>query len=180
MDVTDEDDGVAEIQRVIEEIPEEDRPVQTYIGLIDRYEFTQEQNGLIGRLAGAMGAVGTIQAVLGGLQIVNGAVGLGASWLTGLSGIIGGLVLVVTGFWVRQAANSLDVVVYTRGSDIHNLMEGLENLTKVYRVQRAWYLAAIGAAVVTVGIAAYQFVTARGDRPAPATSAPTLNPSAGP
>lgn len=152
-----------ELQRIVEEIPEEDRPVQTYIGLIDRYEFTQEQNGLIGGLAGAMNAVGTIQAILGGLQVIGGAIALGTSWMAGLSGIVGGLVLVITGVWVRQASNSLDVVVYTRGSDIHNLMEALENMAKVYRLQRVWYIVGILAAIATVGYGIYQFAIAKGD-----------------
>lgn len=117
----------------------------------DSYEFTNEENETITRLSSAMSTAGIIQAVFGGLEIIAGVIGLIAGWGFPVWLIMGsGLVLLVTGIWMRQAANSLDVVVHSRGSDILNLMDGFERLTSIFNLQRAWYVLGILFSVAMV------------------------------
>jgi len=117
----------------------------------DSYEFTGEENETIVRLSGAMSTAGIIQAVFGGLEIVAGLIGMFAGWGFPVWLIMGsGLVLLVTGIWMRQASNSLDVVVHSRGSDILNLMDSFERLTSIFNLQRAWYALGILFSVAMV------------------------------
>jgi hypothetical protein len=129
--------------------------VPGYTGPKDVYEFTGEENETILRLSGAMSTAGIIQAVFGGMEIVAGLIGMFAGWGFPVWMILGsGLALLVTGIWMRQAANSLDLVVHSRGSDILNLMDSFERLTSIFNLQRAWYalgiLFSVAMVIVTI------------------------------
>ncbi|MBW4662055.1 MAG: hypothetical protein KME15_25640 [Drouetiella hepatica Uher 2000/2452] len=120
--------------------------------MIQGYEFTSSQNELIGDLGKKMNFVGILTIVGGVLSLIlgiaslfipgfgSGAVGQGgASGQGGIaldfSSFLQGLFLLITGLWIRNAAQSFKRVVTTTGSDIENILGALGELRKLYNLQ---------------------------------------------
>jgi hypothetical protein len=160
------------------------------------YEFSGEQNQLIGTLARKMAMVGLALVLFGALQMVNGIMSLittrnperviaaakeaglpaekvqqleqalaSAGWLSPLtvSSIafaLGGLLMLVMGFWTQQSAAGFAGVAHTSGQDIRRLMDALGALHKKYNlIYTILWIAAI-AALISIGFSLFHYFTA--------------------
>jgi len=119
--------------------------------MIQGYEFTKSQNELIGDLGKKMNFVGILTIIGGILSLIMGiaslfipgfGTGLGQAGAPGQAGItldfssfLQGLFLLITGLWIRNAAQSFKRVVDTTGSDIENILGALGELRKLYNLQ---------------------------------------------
>ena len=128
----------------------------------NQYEFTDEQNRTISRLADGMGTVATLIKLLGlaflvffGLTLYlaitipgsnyGPAAGLGAAALLCLS----------FGFWTGGSARSFRRVVETRNEDIWHLMNALESLRSMYSLMRSIILLSLVLIVVGLALAGF-------------------------
>lgn len=104
--------------------------------MMSQYEFSGSQNELIGDLAKKMNFVGILMIASGVISIIVGIVTLFASQgAFDFSSIVNGVLLLLIGFWTRNAAQAFRRVVNTTGTDIENLMGALGELRKLYTLQ---------------------------------------------
>lgn len=94
----------------------------------DGYEFTEAQNVEFISAATWMEIMAWASIVFGGLSCLSILV-------QNVPGLIGGLILVVSGVWTHRAAAAFHRVATTTGRDIDNVMEAVANLKKLYRLQ---------------------------------------------
>lgn len=138
------------------------------------YEFTAEQNELIGGLGRKMKLVGLILLIFGALNLINAflaqllfvhldnelvpadvreqffQVGQRERWLfTGYVAVIG-IVFLCVGAWTRAAGDSFSRIAATAGQDVNHLLEGFKTLHKMYSLIAVALVAAIFAGVVLV------------------------------
>ena len=109
------------------------------------YEFSDKQNELVGALAAKMAFVGTTMIVFGILLDLGALVSIVALHLAPTSGaaltnVIAGAALFCVGFWTRGASVHFQRIVDTEGSDVSNLMTALEELFRIYSLQRVLFL----------------------------------------
>ena len=107
------------------------------------YEFSAEQNTVVGNLAGKMKIVGIIMLVMGALTSLSGILG-------DKSNILVGLLNAAVGIFTMNAAKSFQLIVDTQGSDMTNLMNAFSQLIKLYAVQL--WLYAITIFVIILGM----------------------------
>lgn len=107
-----------------------------------QYEFTQEQNRVIGKLASHMRLAGIIQIVFGALQLVgNCSLSAGEGNLKFSStGSPVYLVLIVSGAIMIAASVSFKRIVDTEGRDISHLMDALGRFSTSILVQLIAYI----------------------------------------
>jgi len=113
------------------------------------YEFTAAENQTIGDLAAKMRFVGLVGALLGVLLLLAGVAGLvlgGRSGGMNLGYVLQGVLLLFVGIWTRSAAGGFQRIVDTQGHDIANLMTALDELRRIYGLQRVLYLV-VGVAI---------------------------------
>ena len=110
------------------------------------FEFDVSQNNLLGDLAGKMRFVGLLLLFVGFLNGVAGLIIMFSKLQDGLSSMVVGIILVLIGFWTRQASTSFTQIVETEGHDISNLMIALGELRKLYSLQ--YWLILAGAALL--------------------------------
>lgn len=117
-----------------------------------RFEFSQEQNALIGDLSWKMRFIGTFLSVIGLLICVSGilqqAPGMGATFVQGF-------LFILLGVWTRQAGCEFQVIVDTKGEDVHHLMTALLCLKKCFTLQ--YWLVIIALAMLIVAWAILLF-----------------------
>jgi hypothetical protein len=138
------------------------------------YEFTAEQNELVGSVARKMQLVGLIFLVFGAVSLICAflfqllfpqldhdlmppdvrdqltQIGSRDRWIfTGYVTVVGILALCV-GAWTRAAGGSFLQIVKTSGKDISHLMEGFKTLNKMYSLIGTALVAAIFACLVLV------------------------------
>lgn len=94
----------------------------------NEYEFTEEENVVVGDLANKMKFVGIFEIILGVIQILGGIFG-------DKSGLVGGVVSIVVGIWTMNASKFFQKIVDTTGNDITNLMNAIRELLKLYKLQ---------------------------------------------
>ena len=136
------------------------------------YEFTGDQNRLIGDMASKMKLVGLILIFFGFLNLINAIlfqilyvqmnnekvppevrdqlaqIGTRDRWIiTGYLTIVG-VVVVFVGTWTRSAGASFSQVVTTSGRDINHVMMGFSTLRKMYSLLASVLVAAILACLV--------------------------------
>ena len=104
---------------------------------MSQYEFNDQQNGTIMRLASAMMGVAALELVVGvlfaGLAILSGVTGSITSAM-----IFGGAAVVtfIISIALKTAAGAMRAVVGTTGTDITHMMAGLGQLRRYFNVQR--------------------------------------------
>lgn len=98
----------------------------------EHYEFTENQNALIGDLAKKMGLVGAVLVAFGLVALVFGVVALFRLPAAGTAQVIQGVIYLLLGFWTYQASGSFRTIVSTAGRDVGHLMDGLNSLQKMY------------------------------------------------
>jgi uncharacterized membrane protein YvbJ len=96
------------------------------------YEFTEEQNRVIGSLASSMGWVSAILVILGLLELV---VGIAKVSRGGIAAIIQAAVLLVIAWLTHKASKEFREITTTQGNDVGHLMDALEALRELYRIQ---------------------------------------------
>jgi hypothetical protein len=82
------------------------------------FEFSNEQNGILSGLAGAMRGLAILMILLGALSLLGGVLTRG-----GLVGPAQGLFLIVVGAFTLTAARSFRQIVTTSGTDVTHLMD---------------------------------------------------------
>jgi hypothetical protein len=103
------------------------------------YEFSEEQNRVIGRLGTCMRALGIVSVVLGALACV---VGLFSIRSGGFAALVQGALILAVGLLTRSAGTEFRGIVATQGNDIDHLMSALRSLLKIYQIQIALLVAA--------------------------------------
>src|SRR5262245_6697961 len=146
------------------------------------YEFTKDQNDLIGSLAGKMKFVGLITLVFGILYLLSAVLVLAAIfqdklpaevvqrvpedvrhslpktqflWGIFVQSLVGGLIFSMIGVWTRAAADSFRQIVDTTGRDITHLMNALESLHKMYSLIYTLIVICILLMVIGLGLQLY-------------------------
>lgn len=112
------------------------------------YEFTTDQNQLIGTLAGRMKFVAIFFIVLGCIMGLAGLFNLPA----GIVYLVMAAIYIIIGIWTIGASNSFKKIVETEASDISHLMNALNELKKLYTLQYVLVIIAIvfmGIAILT-------------------------------
>ncbi len=147
-----------------------------------RYEFTREQNELIGDLAGKMRLVGLIGVVLGILNLLSALLLLlfvfqdrlpadmlqripeevrkqmpPTAYLWGylLQVAAVGLIFLLLGVWTRSSASSFHQIVDTSGRDISHLMEALDSLRRMYALLYSLIVVTLLVFLVGLGLQLY-------------------------
>lgn len=100
------------------------------------YEFSETENGVIRKTAGACKAWGVIAVVVGGLTLLQALLVVGdAEGVTIILQVISGIVNVVVGIVFVLTAGALKAVVETKGNDIAYMMIAMKKLTVAFMVQ---------------------------------------------
>jgi len=117
------------------------------------YEFTEEQNRVIGSLASSMGWVSAILVIVGLLQLVLGIAQLSKG---GIAAIVQAVVLLVVGWLTHKASKEFREITTSEGNDLGHLMDALEALRELYRIQVI--LICVAVTLVFLAIAVGMFV----------------------
>ena len=116
------------------------------------YEFNESQNQLILDLSKKMRFVSYFLIVSGALGAISGFITILQGVQGGFSGIVQGVILLVTGIWTINAAKAFQLIVDTQGNDIENLMGALGQLRKLYTLQ--YWLFIIALIFIVIGFIA--------------------------
>jgi hypothetical protein len=108
-----------------------------------QYEFSEDENILVGSLAKKMKFVGIFGIIFGILEILEGI-------FSDKTAIVQGLISIIIGIWTTKASESFQKIVDTQGNDISYLLGALDQLKKLFSLQYWTYL--IGAIVVIITI----------------------------
>jgi hypothetical protein len=104
------------------------------------YEFTEEQNRVIGSLASSMGWVSAIIVIVGLLQLV---VGIAQVSKGGIAAIAQAAVYFVVGWLTHKASKEFREITTSEGNDVGHLMDALGALRVLYRIQVIVILVAV-------------------------------------
>ncbi|MBX9583262.1 MAG: hypothetical protein K2X87_23415 [Gemmataceae bacterium] len=146
------------------------------------YEFTGEQNDLIGRLSRKMSLVGTVSVVFGVLYLISAVLLLvfifqdkvpadvfqkipedvrsrvpGNTYLWGVvvQAGLAALIFLLIGSWTRSAAAGFGEIVTTSGRDISHLMAALSSLYKMYSLMYTLIVVTVVALLVGLALQLY-------------------------
>jgi len=146
------------------------------------YEFTSEQNDLIGRLARKMSLVGLVSVVFGVLYLLSAVLLLAfifqdkmpadvvskipedvrskvpsTTYLWGvlIQTLLAGLIFLLIGIWTRSSAASFHEIVVTTGRDISHLMNALSSLHKMYNLLYTLIIVTLLACLIALGLQLY-------------------------
>jgi len=146
------------------------------------YEFTSEQNDLIGRLARKMSLVGLVSAVFGVLYLLSAVLLLAfifqdklpadvvskipddvrskvpsTSYLWGvlIQTLLSGMIFLLLGIWTRSSSASFQEIVATTGRDISHLMNALSSLHKMYSLLYTLIIVTLLAGLIALGLQLY-------------------------
>jgi hypothetical protein len=108
-----------------------------------QYEFSEEENILVGSLAKKMKFVGIFGIIFGILEILQGV-------FSDKTAIVQGLISIIIGIWTTKASESFQKIVDTQGNDISYLLGALDQLKKLFSLQYWTYL--IGAIIIIITI----------------------------
>ena len=111
-----------------------------------QYEFSEEENILVGSLAKKMKFVGIFGIIFGVLEILQGI-------FSDKSAILQGIISIIIGIWTTKASESFQKIVDTQGNDISYLLGALDQLKKLFSLQYWTYL--IGAIIVIITIISF-------------------------
>ncbi|MGL5135972.1 MAG: hypothetical protein ACRC78_25860 [Planktothrix sp.] len=126
------------------------------------YEFNESQNQLILDLSKKMRFVSYFLIVSGALGVISGFITISRGIEGGFSGIVQGVILLVTGIWTINSAKAFQLIVNTQGNDIENLMGALGQLRKLYTLQYWLFLIAVIFMVIGLIITIILGITAGG------------------
>ena len=135
---------------------------------VSQYEFSDAQNKLFDDLAGTMGFVGVASIAVG---LMGGAMGVmallwsldqGQGQIQGLGGILQGIVMTLTGLWIRNAATAFRKIAHTQGDDVSNLVDALTELKNAFALQRGLILVVGSLIALALGLGVVGLLTGTG------------------
>ncbi len=109
----------------------------------NQYEFSEQENVLVGDLAKKMKIVGIFGIILGAVEILS-------SFFGEKGGMISGGISILVGVWTINASKYFQNIVDTSGNDITNLLSALTELKKLYGLQFWTQILGIILAIVLV------------------------------
>jgi hypothetical protein len=113
------------------------------------YEFTEEQNRVIGGLASSMGWVSAIMVIIGLVQLVVGIVQLSKG---GLVALLSAVVYLVVGWLTHKASKEFREITTSQGNDLGHLMDALGALRQLYRIQVIVIIVAVAVVFLAIVI----------------------------
>jgi hypothetical protein len=123
---------------------------------VSEYEFSNDENRVVGTLATVSRISGWLNLVLAAgmivvcIKIVSAAsLVSGGGALTAVIVMFSAALLALFGVWLIRAASLLGNIVTTQGSDITHLMAAFRELAKIYRTQ--FWMWMVG--IVLIGVA---------------------------
>lgn len=120
------------------------------------YEFSAPENVVIRQLIDAMRFVAAASLALGAFDLLLGAAGLLTQGRAALGPALGNfvqsLVFVLIGVWLQRAVDAFNKVVETTGDDVTHLLNALNELTRVFSLQRTVFVLALIVTVLSIGI----------------------------
>jgi hypothetical protein len=118
------------------------------------FEFREAENKIFSALSSGMSFVGKAQIATGFalffIAVVHGWMGGRPALVSSVPMALTGAMLLVSGWWVRQAAVPVAAIVNTSGSDIQNLMQAMSTMAGMYALQRSYFIAVGVVAVIAV------------------------------
>lgn len=118
------------------------------------YEFNASQNDAFGDLAMKMRFVGMMGIAAGVLVGIGGIAGLvTGKGAMGWGSLVQATLSLLVGAWTRSAAAGFQRVVDTQGSDIKNLMIAIDELRRIYGLQKLLFIVVIGLLVLAIPLA---------------------------
>lgn len=121
-------------------------PIFTVAKPAAEYEFAEAESQVFLGLARSMRFVGMAQGIMG---VALFLVAVAHTWMGGPPALLSsapmaltGALSLVTGVWLRRAADPVERIATTRGDDIRNLMEAMRALSQMFSLQRAYFMAA--------------------------------------
>jgi len=136
------------------------------VSSLQQYEFDTKQDDMIERLSRSMKWFASPLSMVGILCALGGILSLVQAFRqpslvpSAVYALFGAVLFLALGSWTRNAARSFHRIVTTTGQDIDHLMDGLNNLRKMYaflsvivKIYVVVLLLALVAAVVTMAVA---------------------------
>ena len=115
------------------------------------YEFSPEQDKVIGDLGGQMRFVGVFTVVYGAVSLVSM---IAAIWTSNRLNIdFNPILALFVGSWMISAGRSFQEVALTRGHDMSHLMTALDKLRNVFGLLAFLLYLALAIAVVVMVLA---------------------------
>ena len=120
------------------------------------YEFTAPENFVIRQLVDAMRFVAAASLALGAFDLILGVAALLTQGRAALGSALGdfvqALVFVLIGIWLQRAVDAFNKVTETSGDDVTHLLRALNELTRVFSLQRTVFVLALIVTVLSIGI----------------------------
>jgi len=102
----------------------------------DQYEFSEQENEHFSKLASGMKFVGIAALVLGAISMIAGFSGE-------YTAVVNGILYLFIGYLTMTAARPVQMIVDTEGNDIDHLMTAIQELGKLYKLQKALIIFAL-------------------------------------
>jgi hypothetical protein len=117
-----------------------------------QYEFTPTENEVVRDLAGTMTVTGLVLIALAIVAILYAGVFIAGSRQDPTPLVVTAFCapMVIAGFGLRSAAEMLQKIVATEGSDMTHLMSALREFRRVFSLQRTGFALALVVAVAGV------------------------------
>lgn len=116
-----------------------------------QYEFTPEQNKVIGHVALRCVVNAVLLALLGVVGLIGSLIALGDNVaLISIVGILYGVVFIAMGVMFFRPADNFRRVTTTEGSDITEIMTGLSELRGGFRLVSIMIIALLVLDVITI------------------------------
>jgi len=112
------------------------------------YEFSSDENAVIGSTASWTRGAGIIQIVVGALAAIGGILGLASGNPGSLVNLIAAAVCLSVGIALTSAGGSLNRVVITEGGDIMHMMQAMRSYQRAFKVQVITVILAIVLGVI--------------------------------
>ncbi|MEM9301737.1 MAG: hypothetical protein AAGE01_06480 [Pseudomonadota bacterium] len=121
-----------------------------------QFEFLPEHDREFIKTAYWMGILGRLAMIVGVLQVLGGVLQLlGATPELAWSGLLGGAIYAVVGYFTNRVAGSFRAIATSAGHDIDHLMVALQALKQLFRLMTlgVFLLLLLGiAAGVAIGL----------------------------
>jgi hypothetical protein len=116
-----------------------------------QYEFTPEQNKVIGHVALRCVVNAVLLALLGLVGLIGAIMSLGdATLLISIIGMLYGVVFIIMGVMFFRPADNFRRVTTTEGNDITEIMAGLKELRGGFKLVSSLIIALLILDVITI------------------------------
>jgi hypothetical protein len=116
-------------------------------GQAREFEFDESHNKTFSRLAGSMRWVGLGQVVVAVVYVAVALLALvNGDLVEAAGGSATAVVILLIGVWTLSAGRHVRGIISTEGSDITHLMRAMQELVKLYALQRTILIIAVALA----------------------------------